>query len=87
MIDDRECSGCTACANSCPHNAIKMVEDVLGFYYPKTITDKCTECGLCDSICQFKEDYIRYNDFSTPIAFACRLYDNDELLKSQSGGA
>lgn len=87
MVDDRECCGCTACASACPHKAIIMEKDSLGFYYPKTIKEKCTECGLCDKVCQFKEDYLRYHEFLTPMSYACRLFDKEELLKCQSGGA
>lgn len=29
-----ECSGCTACASGCPHDAIEMRPDALGFLYP-----------------------------------------------------
>lgn len=33
-----DCSGCTACASVCSHNAITMKPDALGFLYP--IVDK-----------------------------------------------
>ena len=46
-----ECSGCTACKNICPKNAIKMVEDEKGFKYPKIDKEKCIECGACYRIC------------------------------------
>ena len=28
------CTGCTACMNSCSHNAIVMAEDAEGFIFP-----------------------------------------------------
>lgn len=51
-IDDKElCSGCTACKNACPKNAIKMLPDNEGFLYPVVDDKLCIECGICKSIC------------------------------------
>ena len=49
--DKSECSGCTACMNICPRNAIKMVVDEEGFKYPSIDKEKCIECGACYKIC------------------------------------
>ena len=35
IISKDKCTGCELCANVCNHNAIKMVSDDMGFYYPK----------------------------------------------------
>jgi formate hydrogenlyase subunit 6/NADH:ubiquinone oxidoreductase subunit I len=43
----KECSGCTACASICAHDAITMEPDALGFLYPKVDKSKCIDCGLC----------------------------------------
>ena len=45
------CSGCTACSNICPRNAIKMVRDSEGFRYPVIDEGKCTNCNACVRIC------------------------------------
>ena len=42
------CTGCTACMNSCSHNAIVMEEDAEGFIFPHINGNKCVECGLCN---------------------------------------
>ena len=34
IISKDKCTGCELCANVCNHNAIKMVSDDMGFYYP-----------------------------------------------------
>jgi MinD superfamily P-loop ATPase len=34
-----QCCGCTACKAVCPHDAIVMRQDVLGFPYPEIMED------------------------------------------------
>jgi len=52
-INDRTCIGCSTCANSCPYNAIRMVEirEPGGAYYVDAATQlpilKATKCDLC----------------------------------------
>lgn len=82
-----ECSGCTACANICPHKAISMQSDALGFLYPTIDNTKCTDCGLCARICPFHSKYDRSDNYENPIIYGMRVRDPKELLKSQSGGA
>ena len=51
-IKDKElCSGCTACKNACPKDAIEMVRDEEGFLYPRVNKEKCINCGLCKKTC------------------------------------
>ena len=45
------CTGCGACAQICAHQAILMKPDSEGFLYPALDTEKCIQCGLCDSRC------------------------------------
>ena len=45
-----QCTGCAACAEGCPKNAIHMLPDREGFLYP-TVTDACIQCGHCTHIC------------------------------------
>ena len=82
-----QCSGCTACASVCGHKAIEMVPDVLGFRYPHVDPDKCVDCGLCDRVCPFNDDYDTAGNFEEPIAIGARLKDEELLAMSQSGGA
>lgn len=49
-LEKEECTGCSACANICPKNAIIMVDDECGFKYPKIGVD-CIECNMCESVC------------------------------------
>lgn len=45
------CTGCFACANICPKDAITLPTGYEGFYYPILDADKCIDCGLCEKIC------------------------------------
>lgn len=46
----KECTGCGACENICPQNAIQMEYSDDGFLYP-VIGNNCVDCGLCDAVC------------------------------------
>ncbi|HEY4234013.1 MAG TPA: cyclic nucleotide-binding domain-containing protein [Lacipirellulaceae bacterium] len=52
-INDRTCIGCSTCANSCPYDAIRMVEirDTDGVFFFDEATNqpilKATKCDLC----------------------------------------
>ena len=52
-INDRTCIGCATCANSCPYDAIRMVEirDTAGAFWIDEATGqpilKATKCDLC----------------------------------------
>ena len=88
LIDNKyNCCGCTACASICSHMAIKMNPDSLGFLYPQVNSELCVGCGLCDKVCQFYEGYKRYNNYETPMAYQFRLSHDEQLKRSQSGGA
>ena len=50
-----DCSGCCACAAVCPHDAIRMEADAMGFRYPVVDASLCVECGLCEHVCAFRK--------------------------------
>lgn len=81
----QDCCGCTACASVCPHNAIRMVPDTLGFLYPVVIKEKCTDCGLCEKVCAFNDDYDRSMILPFPDVYGVRHKDVEKVMKSRSG--
>lgn len=74
------CSGCCACAAACPHGAIRMEADGMGFRYPVIDQSLCVECGLCEKVCALKP-VVREDRLA---ALAVRFPEH--LGKSQSGG-
>ena len=81
----RNCSGCRACFNICPVNAITMVYDKHGYPFPQIDKDKCVDCGLCEKVCPVCSDTVEKN---TPVeAYAGRIKDDDAFYNSSSGGA
>lgn len=80
-----ECCGCTACANTCPCNAITMIEDEEGFKYPKIDPNLCVKCGKCKTVCQIHS--LKVEKEIEPIVYAVKNADDETRANSTSGGA
>lgn len=81
LADRISCNGCMACVNSCPVNAIDVIEDEYGFLYPQINNKKCIQCKACikncSLNCKFENDY--------PIYYA-GFADDTTRKNSSSGG-
>lgn len=87
VTDKSKCSGCTACYAVCPHRAISMKADALGFLYPEVDMDICTDCGLCERKCDFVSANRSSQSFPEKLpVYAARNADPKVLESSQSGG-
>lgn len=63
LNDYKKCTGCGACSQICPKNAIAMKPDDEGFLYPEINSSLCIDCDTCRKICpQNGKDYV--NDSS-----------------------
>lgn len=52
LADPKECTGCMACIDACPHTVLKARIDTNGYYAIITDTEKqCIECGRCSQVC------------------------------------
>lgn len=90
-VNDRSmCCGCTACHAVCPHDAVTMKADDLGFKYPQVDMSRCTDCGLCESVCDFVSALSVRKSCNGPSGdhevLAVSHKDAEVLRKSQSGG-
>lgn len=79
----KNCTGCMACYNTCPSNAIKIVFNEEGFYIPKIDNNKCIDCGLCNSVCPQIRTTFRKEEPSVCYAV---MADNEIRKNSASGG-
>lgn len=50
-VPESVCTGCSACMNACPKDAITMEENQDGFIMPHIDEDKCIHCKKCIHIC------------------------------------
>lgn len=82
--DKRNCCGCTACLQICPHNSISMKEDEQGFMYPVVNMESCVDCHLCEKVCPVINQYEGKN---SPIhCYLAKTKDDKIRTKSSSGG-
>ena len=81
---DKKCTGCSACANVCPVNAIQMNENKEGFFYPFVDSSRCISCERCLGVCVVNTENLPKDNF-----IKCYSYQGpDEVRKiSSSGGA
>lgn len=80
----KECTGCYACFNICPHDCITMEQDNEGFYYPKVDFTKCVKCGLCIITCPLRNGKTERQ--KSIKAYACINKNTAIRQKSSSGG-
>lgn len=79
------CSGCGACQNACPQNAIELIPDQEGFNSPTIDQNACLGCGLCVKSCPAINP-VKLERFETPKTYACWSADEQTRLQSSSGG-
>ena len=76
------CTGCMACYNKCPNNAITIVYSDDGFYVPKIDNNKCTDCGFCNSVCPQIRTALQKEESSVCYA----VMADDEIRKNSASG-
>lgn len=82
IVLSRECTGCCACVNICPTEAIKYDFDEYKFVVPAVDASKCVNCGKCLKTCPALK-----TSTSTPLnAYAALSVDLDLLMQCSSGG-
>lgn len=85
LLNKSECTGCGACYNICPVNAISMEENEEGFLYPVIDKTKCTNCGLCKKHCPILNLNKKNKNTKSPKCYAV-MADDEIRRKSSSGG-
>lgn len=80
------CYGCYACEVLCPQDAITMVEDNEGFFYPTINQELCNNCNICRNKCIYGRNDLLENNEGYPKV--CATYNKDDSIRmfSTSGG-
>ncbi len=79
----KKCTGCAACCNTCPVDAIAMIEGHNTFLYPHIDESKCINCGRCEKICIVNN--LKKNNIKPKKMYAFRACE-DIRMKCSSGG-
>lgn len=81
------CSGCGACMNACPKNAIRLVPNTQGFAHPLIHSTDCTGCKTCLRTCPVLHAGTHPSPQKKPLAvYAGWNTDTSIRLASSSGG-
>lgn len=85
ICPQEQCTGCTACMNVCPKDAITMQpKGSLQHIYPTISPEKCIDCGLCVKTCPVNHPL----PLQVPKeAYAAIVREHQDLMTSSSGGA
>ncbi len=89
MIDKKihlNCTGCSACVNSCPKDAITLKEDKEGFWYPYVDYGTCISCQKCVNRCPSLQKINPNGQKEDPTVYAAWNTDEDIRINSTSGG-
>lgn len=81
-----DCTGCSACSNICPVDAVAMKPDSEGFLRPIIDKEKCVGCGKCASICPVLPQNIIDVPQNDPQCYAAWSKDENIRYQSTSGG-
>lgn len=85
LCEGRACTGCMACVNACPIDAIQMKADEEGFARPVVDDSRCVQCGKCQRACPQLVPGKRPEEEKQ--VYACWVKDPGLRKKSTSGGA
>lgn len=84
LCTKKDCTGCGACYNVCPKQAISMKYDVEGFLYPEIDYQLCIECKLCQKSCPILSPIEKHTRVDNPLAVMAK--SKALRQKSSSGG-
>lgn len=78
------CTGCAACLNICPVQALSMRADEEGFLRPYIDYSICINCGKCEKFCPILNPIVLPESIKD--SYACYALNDTIRLASSSGG-
>lgn len=86
LCDSMTCTGCGACSNACPVNAVKLLPDATeGFYRPAIDSGLCIRCMKCEKSCPVITSVQPHKE--SDAVYAAWHKDTEIRRNSSSGGA
>lgn len=83
LCDTNKCTGCRACMNACPKEAISMGHDKLLKTIPVIDNTKCVNCGMCKKACPVLNES-KYS--KADVCLAAWTCDKEDQKTCSSGG-
>lgn len=83
LPDANHCTGCGACKNACPREAVRMCADSEGFAQPVIDEKACVRCKLCERACPVLNH--SYKNVSSPKSYAIMAKDEVREVSSSGG--
>ncbi len=77
------CTGCGACYNVCPKDAIWMEKNPQGFLYPVIDQSLCIHCKKCEQVCPKLGTDV--SNAPEPACYAARAQDDVRAISSSGG--
>lgn len=85
-ISENNCTGCGACKNICPVDAIEMKDNYEGFLYPIIDEIKCINCGKCFNACPVNKEKKNLHEVNDNPDYYAAKADRNLVENSSSGG-
>ena len=86
LDDPNNCTGCGACMNMCPTQAIQMLPNKHGFLNPVVDDSKCVRCGKCLHNCPLRKHPNLFLREKLTKAYAAWATNPFIISRSASGG-
>lgn len=85
LCNEITCTGCGACENICPVDAIRLLENKEGFLIPDVNEHKCIGCHKCERTCPVLSYDGKTDNTSSHKTYAC-WNNNEEIRRESSSG-
>lgn len=80
------CTGCNACLTKCEFDAINLLVDKNGFWYPNVSAEKCKKCGKCLKKCPVINQTDKIKQEFSGVTYIAWNKDKRKREESSSGG-